>query len=161
MRVESFCDTGLSFPLQRSDFPLHQETNCSQLNIGLDDPIYEQWVQRKMQARMVLRRLYPGRARMRMVQAIKRHQARKRASMLKRIASDVTEPASPDGVQRSILFFRRIEAIREEYRLTQKMEEIELRRLSMMGLLDGPPATFESMVVDNVNIDLDDPIFVQ
>ena len=51
------------------------------------------------------------------------------------------------------------EAIREEYR--QKMEEIELRRLSMMGLLDGPPATFESMVVDNVNIDLDDPIFVQ
>ena len=62
-------------------------------------------------------------------------------------------------MQRSILFFRRKEAIREEYR--QKMEEIELRRLSMMGLLDGPPATFESMVVDNVNIDLDDPIFVQ
>ena len=159
MRVESFCDTGLSFPLQRSDFPLHQETNCSQLNIGLDDPIYEQWVQRKMQARMVLRRLYPGRARMRMVQAIKRHKACKRARMLKRSASDVTEPASPDGVQRANLFFRRIEAIREEYR--QKMEEIELRRLSMMGLLDGPPATFESMVVDNVNIDLDDPIFVQ
>ena len=82
----------------------------------------------KMQARMVLRILYPGRARMRMVQAIKRHQACKRARMLKRIASDVTEPASPDGVQRSILFFRRIEAIREECRRTK--EFIELQRLS-------------------------------
>ena len=41
------------------------------------------------------------------------------------------------------------------------MEDIELQRLSMMGLLDGPPATFESAVVDNVNIGLDDPIFVQ
>ena len=69
------------------------------MNIGLDDPIYEQWVQRKMQARMVLRILYPGRARMRMVQAIKRHKTCKRARVLKRIASDVTEPASPDGVQ--------------------------------------------------------------
>ena len=122
--------------------------------------------QRKMQARMVLRILYPGRARMRMVQAIKRHQACKRARMLKRIASDVTEPASPDvvlhhidGVQRSILFFRELEAIREEFR--QTMEDIELQRLSMMVLLDGPPATFESTIVDNVNIDLDDPIFVQ
>ena len=62
-------------------------------------------------------------------------------------------------MQRSILFFCSVEAIREEFRRT--MEDIELQRLSMMGLLDGPPATFESMVVDNVNIDLDDPIFVQ
>ena len=62
-------------------------------------------------------------------------------------------------MQRSILFFRRIEAIREECRRTKDF--IELQRLSMMGLLDGPPATVESMVVDNVNIDLDDPIFVQ
>ena len=88
---------------------------------------------------MVLRILYPGRARMRMVQAIKRHQACKRARMLKRIASDVTEPASPDAVlhhnvdiERSILFFRRMEANREEFRRT--MEDIELQRLSMMGL---------------------------
>ena len=62
-------------------------------------------------------------------------------------------------MQRSILFFRRIEAIREECRRTKDF--IELQRLSMMGLLDGPPATFESTVVDDVNIDLDDPIFVQ
>ena len=103
---------------------------------------------------------------MRMVQAIKRHQACKRARMLKRIASDVTEPASPDavlhhidGLQRSILFFRRMEAIREEFRRT--MEDIELQRLSMMGLLDGPPATIESAFVDNVNIGLDDPIYEQ
>ena len=125
-------------------------------------------VQRKMRARMrmVLRILYPGRARMRMVQAIKRHQACKRARMLKRIASDVTEPASPDAVlhhiddvQRSILFFRRMEANREEFRRT--MEDIELQRLSMMGLLDGPPATFESAFVDNVNIGLDQPIYEQ
>ena len=85
-----------------------------------------------------------------MVQAIKRHQACKRARMLKRIASDVTEPASPDAVlhhnvdiERSILFFRRMEANREEYRRT--MEEI--------GLLNGPPAT---VVNDIVDIGLDD-----
>ena len=125
------------------------------MNIGLDDPIYEQWVQRKMQARMVLRILYPGRARMRMVQAIKRHQACKRARMLKRIASDVTEPASPDAllhhnvhIELDIQFFRRIEAIREEYR--RRMEEI--------GLLNGPPAT---VVNDIVDTGLDDPIYEQ
>ena len=105
--------------------------------------------------RMVLRILYPGRTRMRIVQAIKRHQACKRARMLKRIASDVTEPASPDAVlqhnvdmERDILFFRRIEAIREEYR--RRMEEI--------GLLNGPPAT---VVNDTVDTGLDDPIFAQ
>ena len=114
-------------------------------------------VQRKMRARMrmVLRILYPGRARMRMVQAIKRHQACKRARMLKRIASDVTEPASPDAVlqhnvdiERDILFIRRIEAIRDEYR--RRMEEI--------GLSNGPPAT---VVNDIVDTGLDDPIYEQ
>ena len=62
-------------------------------------------VQRKIpfgraRMRMVLRIIPFGRARMRMVQAIKRHQACKRARMLKRIASDVTEPASPDAIRR-------------------------------------------------------------
>ena len=110
--------------------------------------------------------LYPFRTRMRIVQALKRHQACKRARMLKRIASDVTEPASPDavlhhidGLQRSILFFRRMEAIRFEFHRT--MEDIELQRLSMMGLSDGPPATFESAFVDNGTVGLDDPIYEQ
>ena len=66
--------------------------------------------QRKMQARMVPRILYPGRARMRMVQAIKRHQACKRARMLKRIASDVTEPASPAAIRR-----HRVHAMRSKW----------------------------------------------
>ena len=118
MRVESFCDTGLSFPLQQSDFPLHQETNCSQLNIGLDDPIYERWVLRRIPFRraqllLAIQRRFSIQAGSDLgsaqnasshgaahsVQAIKRHQACKRARMLKRIASDVTEPASPDAVR--------------------------------------------------------------
>ena len=75
--------------------------------------------------------------------------------MLKRIASDVTEPASPDAllhhnvhIELDIQFFRRIEAIREEYR--RRMEEI--------GLLNGPPAT---VVNDIVDTGLDDPIYEQ
>ena len=75
--------------------------------------------------------------------------------MLKRIASDVTEPASPDAllhrrrhIELDIQFFRRIEAIREEYR--RRMEEI--------GFLNGPPAT---VVNDTVDTGLDDPIFAQ
>ena len=107
--------------------------------------------------------LYPFRTRMRIVQALKRHQACKRARMLKRIASDVTEPASPDAVlhhnvdiERSILFFRRMEANREEFR--RRMEDIELQCLREIGLLNGPPATF---VNDIVNTGLDDPIYEQ
>ena len=84
--------------------------------------------------------------------------------MLKRIASDVTEPASPDAVrhhmddmQRSILSYHRIEALREECRRTKD----DLQRL-FIGLLDGPPATFESASGDHShNIGLDDPIYEQ